>query len=122
MLLKLNGEMLDFNQSHLLCGQCHGPELSDWEQGIHGRTNGYWDRSRDTEGLSTRQLCVECHVPHAPAFRPQTPLPAPVSRIDNLPAGEYRPHARGSDRDLLGPHDWIDTGEEPAVENGTEDH
>jgi len=26
-LVKLNGELLTFNESHLLCGECHGPKF-----------------------------------------------------------------------------------------------
>lgn len=86
----LNGEQVGFNESHLLCGQCHGPVLRDWDDGLHGRTNGYWNPALDAEGTSSRLLCVDCHMPHAPAFPGMQPLAAPVSRIDNLPAGDYQ--------------------------------
>ncbi len=80
-LVKLNGEKLTFNQSHLLCGECHGPILTDWEKGIHGKTTGYWDLTQDTNGTSVRKLCVECHNPHAPAFPSMKALPPPVTRL-----------------------------------------
>jgi len=80
-LHKLNGETLTFNQSHLLCGECHGPILRDWDRGIHGTTTGYWDLAQDSGGSSIRKLCVECHTPHDPVFRPLQPLAGPVTRV-----------------------------------------
>ncbi|MAE70856.1 MAG: hypothetical protein CME06_10350 [Gemmatimonadetes bacterium] len=110
-LHKLNGELLSFDESHLLCGQCHGPEFTDWEHGVHGRTNGYWNRAMDTERISKRLLCIQCHVPHAPRFQGTTPEPAPVTRLDNIShpdhGSEHGTH-RG-ERDDLGPHDWLGT-------------
>jgi hypothetical protein len=81
-LVKLNGELLTFNQSHLLCGECHGPVLRDWDRGIHGKTVGYWDPEQGEEAMTVRLLCVECHLPHRPAFASLMPMPAPVLRID----------------------------------------
>lgn len=106
-LHKLNGELLTFNQSQLLCGQCHGPILKDWEFGAHGRTNGYWNRDMDSENMSIRMLCVECHIPHSPAFANRMPKPGPVPRIDNIshPIGIQHKESPGK-RDDLGPHEW----------------
>jgi hypothetical protein len=81
-LIKLNGDALTFNESHLLCGQCHGPKLRDWDQGIHGKTTGYWDLPQDKSETSIRRLCVECHNPHSPAFPSTQPLAGPVLRLD----------------------------------------
>jgi len=44
-----DGRELKFEQSTLLCGSCHGPTYRDWEAGAHGRTSGYWNRTK--EGL-----------------------------------------------------------------------
>ena len=107
-LRKLTGDLLSFNESQMLCGQCHGPILRDWEHGAHGRTNGYWNLDMDTENITTRLLCVECHIPHAPAFASRWPKQGPISRIDNIsnpaPGGHHAP-APGA-RDDLGPHEW----------------
>ncbi len=83
-LTRLNGESLSFNESHLLCGECHGPKLRDWDKGIHGRTTGYWDLDQDEDNLSMRRLCVECHPPHSPAFPAMQPLSGPVLRLDPI--------------------------------------
>jgi hypothetical protein len=122
-LVKLKGGTLGFNESQFLCGQCHGPILEDWESGLHGRTNGYWNLAMDEDNLSVRQLCVDCHNPHAPNFRSQMPMGGPISRIDNLeqsPVGHHAPH--GS-HDELGPHPWIE-GFVPSTsdDHGHDDH
>ncbi|MFN7141440.1 MAG: cytochrome c3 family protein, partial [Limisphaerales bacterium] len=70
-----DGLQLKFDQSNLLCASCHGPTYRDWEIGIHGRTSGYWDRTR---GEATRLDCTSCHDPHAPAFPKLKPAPGPV--------------------------------------------
>jgi hypothetical protein len=57
------GAPVPFTESYRLCGQCHGDKLRDWRTGIHGKRVGRWD------GEKTYFLCVNCHDPHAPAFR-----------------------------------------------------
>lgn len=67
-----NGTKIEFSESYLLCGQCHGPNLRDWRAGIHGKRTGMWD------GRKEYLLCAHCHNPHAPPFQPLRPLPPPV--------------------------------------------
>jgi uncharacterized CHY-type Zn-finger protein len=69
-----DGRELTFAQSTALCGSCHGPTYRDWEAGAHGRTSGYWDRTR---GAFEREDCVNCHDPHAPRFPGRKPAPGP---------------------------------------------
>ena len=57
-----------------LCGKCHGPTYRDWEAGVHGRRNGHWDPKK---GKQTRLICIQCHDPHAPAFKAFKPMPPP---------------------------------------------
>jgi hypothetical protein len=78
------GEPLPFDQPQLLCAKCHGPVYRDWLQGVHGRTNGYWDRAL---GPADRKTCVQCHDPHVPPFPPMPPAPPPVT----LRMGNQRP-------------------------------
>ena len=80
-LIRFNQDPITFNESHLLCGECHGPKLRDWELGIHGKTTGFWDASQDLEAASLRLLCVECHPAHNPAFPAMLPEPGPVARL-----------------------------------------
>lgn len=65
------GQKLAFDESYLLCGQCHGEKLRDWRVGVHGRRTGQWN------GRKTYLLCVHCHSPHQPHFKPLAPNPAP---------------------------------------------
>ena len=73
----ISGELIDFSQSYRLCGQCHGDKFRDWKVGIHGKRTGYWN------GEKQYLLCVHCHNPHDPKFKPLKPLAAPV-RPGNL--------------------------------------
>ncbi len=74
LLQTRDGRVLKFQDSPQLCGSCHGPTFEDWEVGAHGRISGYWNRK---VGPITRQLCVNCHNPHAPAFQGRKPAPGP---------------------------------------------
>lgn len=68
------GKPIPYDQPQLLCAKCHGPVYRDWLHGSHGRTNGYWDKTR---GPQQRRKCIECHDPHQPPFPPMAPAPAP---------------------------------------------
>ena len=65
------GQPVAFEQSYQLCGQCHGEKYRDWRAGVHGRRIGQWN------GPKEYLLCVHCHSPHQPRFKPLTPKPAP---------------------------------------------
>ena len=67
-----NGDPVPFTESYRLCGQCHGDKYRDWRVGVHGRRTGMWD------GQKTYFLCVNCHNPHSPRFKPLRPEPRPV--------------------------------------------
>lgn len=69
-----DGNEIPADQPARLCSKCHGPTYRDWEAGIHGRQNGYWDTSK---GERTKLFCVQCHDPHSPKFKSMTPLPPP---------------------------------------------
>jgi hypothetical protein len=66
-----DGVLIKFEQSYLLCGKCHGTKYRDWRYGIHGKRVGYWN------GKKTYSLCVNCHDPHSPKFKPLQPMPPP---------------------------------------------
>lgn len=71
MLHLASGELVPFEESYRLCGQCHGDKYRDWRAGVHGRRTGSW--------LGEKQylLCVHCHDSHSPRFKPIQPEPAP---------------------------------------------
>lgn len=66
-----NGDLIGFEESYILCGQCHGPKLRDWRAGVHGKRTGQWN------GVKRYRLCVHCHNPHSPRFKPLQPEPRP---------------------------------------------
>lgn len=66
-----DGKLIGFEQSYLLCGKCHGTKFRDWRNGIHGRRTGNWN------GEKSYYLCVSCHDPHSPRFKPIEPMPPP---------------------------------------------
>ena len=66
-----SGERISFEESYLLCGQCHGEKLRDWRAGVHGPRTGEWN------GHKKYLLCANCHNPHQPRFKSIEPKPAP---------------------------------------------
>lgn len=69
------GDVIPADQPARLCAKCHGPQFRDWERGVHGRQNGYWDKTR---GERAKLFCIQCHDPHNPHFQLMTPSPPPV--------------------------------------------
>jgi hypothetical protein len=67
-----SGEPVPFEESYRLCGQCHGEKYRDWRAGVHGRRVGNWN------GAKRYLLCVHCHSPHQPRFKPLQPMPVPA--------------------------------------------
>jgi hypothetical protein len=71
MLHSASGQLISFEESYKLCGQCHGPKLRDWKEGIHGRRTGNWN------GRKEYLLCAHCHDPHSPRYKSMKPDPPP---------------------------------------------
>jgi len=78
-----DGRELKLEESTPLCGSCHGPTYRDWEAGSHGRTSGFWNRTKEgkdrgpSDGPYVKQNCVNCHNPHSPKFPGRKPAPSP---------------------------------------------
>lgn len=70
-----DGTPLPYERTMDLCGQCHGPQRRDYEHGAHGGMRGHWDLTR---GPRTRNHCVDCHDPHAPAYPKVRPVFTPL--------------------------------------------
>lgn len=70
-----DGNEIPASQPAKLCSKCHGPTYRDWEAGIHGRQNGYWDSAK---GERKKLFCIQCHDPHNPKFKSMPPLPPPA--------------------------------------------
>jgi len=71
-----SGKLISFEESYYLCGQCHGTIFRDWKAGVHGKRTGEWN------GNKVYRLCVHCHNPHQPRFKPLVPKPPPVHPAD----------------------------------------
>jgi hypothetical protein len=69
---------VEFTAVMTLCSQCHGPQRRDYDMGLHGGMNGHWDLKK---GGRTRNNCIHCHDPHAPAFPLVTPVLPPRDRF-----------------------------------------
>ena len=74
-----SGELVNFNESYKLCGECHGPVYRDWKAGIHGKRSG----SFAGPGKRTYFLCANCHDPHEPKFKPIKPEPPPYRPMED---------------------------------------
>ncbi len=72
VLRLVSGKVIRFEESYYLCGQCHGTIFRDWKAGVHGKRTGEWN------GKKVYRLCVHCHNPHQPRFKPLEPKPPPV--------------------------------------------
>jgi len=81
-----DGSPVDFTDVMTLCGQCHGPQMKDYEHGVHGGLNGYWDLTR---GPQQKNNCVDCHNPHAPQFPKMQPTFKPKDRFLEKARSEY---------------------------------
>lgn len=68
------GRTIAYGSPEQLCSRCHGLVFRDWQNGVHGRSGGYWLKSAGTQ---TRLLCTECHDPHHPPFAPMIAAPQP---------------------------------------------
>jgi hypothetical protein len=73
-----DGSTIPMTEVMTLCSQCHGSQARDYRYGAHGGMQGYWDLSR---GPRTRNNCVDCHDPHAPAFVGGHPVLPPRDRF-----------------------------------------
>jgi hypothetical protein len=73
-----SGDLVPLPEVMTVCGQCHGSQKRDYDRGAHGGMQGYWDRSR---GPQTRNSCVACHDPHAPAYVGGAPVLPPRDRF-----------------------------------------
>ncbi|MDT8446514.1 MAG: cytochrome C [bacterium] len=74
-LWSLKKQPISFNESYLLCGQCHFARQKDFFYGGHGKRKANWN------GPKKLTNCTECHNPHNPAIRPRVPRVKPVARM-----------------------------------------
>ncbi|MBK6940245.1 MAG: hypothetical protein IPH13_08570 [Planctomycetes bacterium] len=73
-----DGARVEMADVMTLCAQCHAAKVEEFAHGAHGGMNGFWDLSR---GSRTRNHCLDCHDPHAPAFPRMVPTFKPKDRF-----------------------------------------
>lgn len=76
-----------------LCAKCHGTIYRDWQAGVHGRQNGFWQTEL---GPKTKLRCIQCHDPHSPKFKEMKPLPPlryPARAANPPPSSPVEPSA-----------------------------
>ena len=72
-----DGQTFELGDVRTLCAQCHGVQHRDYVRGSHGGMTGFWDLRR---GPRSRNICVDCHAPHAPAYPTYLPVHPPKDR------------------------------------------
>jgi|APSaa5957512622_1039677.scaffolds.fasta_scaffold02509_6 hypothetical protein len=73
-LRSLKDQPISFNDSYLLCGQCHFQRQKDFFEGGHGKRKDHW------QGAKVLYNCTECHNPHVPQIKPRKPVAIPKVR------------------------------------------
>lgn len=104
-----------------LCSTCHGTTFRDWQTGMHGRTNGYWNTEM---GEQIRLTCTECHDPHAPAFGQMSTLPGPntLRMGDQSPVDHHDPSIHNPLRDWMNVEDESHGSESEHTDPEEGDH
>lgn len=68
----LGGAAVSFDESYLVCAQCHHTQFEDLKGGAHGKRANGWAEERVAFN------CAECHNPHTPSFEARWPARAPT--------------------------------------------
>jgi uncharacterized CHY-type Zn-finger protein len=74
VLVSLDKKPISFDQSFLLCGQCHFEAQRDFVHGAHGKRIGNW------QGERVIAPCTSCHDAHSPSIKPRAPADIPRTR------------------------------------------
>ena len=74
----ISGKEISFNQTYLLCGECHGDVYQNWLRNAHGKQVGFWNGPRQINA------CPACHDPHDPKFKPLKALKMPPPPVNNF--------------------------------------
>jgi uncharacterized CHY-type Zn-finger protein len=83
-LTLLSTELVSFDASYKVCGQCHGEKIRDWRIGAHGKTVGGW------MGEAQKMSCTHCHDAHAPGMATVMALPPPPFPVGGIRKGDHR--------------------------------
>lgn len=99
VLHSTNNTKVSFNQSYMLCGQCHSARQRDWFFGAHGKRVADWTGNRELYS------CTHCHDPHNPVLQPRAPSKPPAVRAGLTPMPHWE-----DDLPLLWRYLKMDTG------------
>lgn len=99
VLHSTNNTKVSFNQSYMLCGQCHSARQRDWFFGAHGKRVAGWTGNRELYS------CTHCHDPHNPVLQPRAPSKPPAVRAGLTPMPHWE-----DDLPLLWRYLKMDTG------------
>lgn len=69
-----DGSPVKLGNVQMLCAKCHGTIYRDWNAGVHGKRTGFWDVAK---GGPKPTVCIACHNPHWPVFKPLKAAPPP---------------------------------------------
>lgn len=75
-LRTLDGAQLDYDESYVLCTQCHASQGRDWAFGVHGKRLKTWQGPRQIYN------CTACHYQHSPAITPRLAKPGPSKPVN----------------------------------------
>lgn len=84
-----DGTKVEYANVMQLCAQCHGSQMRDYENGVHGGMTGHWDR---TKGPQQKLNCVDCHFAHQPKFPQMQPDFKPR---DRFLSPSHQTHSKG---------------------------
>ncbi|MDH5560138.1 MAG: cytochrome C [Deltaproteobacteria bacterium] len=73
-LVSLKNQLISFDESFLLCGQCHYERQKDFFFGAHGKRKDNWILERKLA------VCTECHNPHVTKIKSRRPVATPQVR------------------------------------------
>lgn len=74
-LVLINKSKVSYNQSYMVCTQCHGEKFREWNVNIHGKQIGSWNVGSSTK--TYRMSCTACHNAHSPKIKPMKTEPGP---------------------------------------------
>lgn len=73
-LVDRGGKLIGFDESHLLCGDCHFQQQADFMYGAHGKRLETWEGERHIVA------CAQCHDVHSPRIKPREAWRPPKAR------------------------------------------
>jgi predicted CXXCH cytochrome family protein len=61
-----------FQNTTPLCARCHNERVVEWQNGLHGKKIGSWDKNKNIS-----YQCIDCHYSHSVSFKKMQANPGP---------------------------------------------